>query len=89
MTAKQLRKVRARFHELVIAEALGKSAVGDREKLDRYQALLGAPISRESIAFRARLEYQTERQLKLARCIFLHDRKPPEALVKSAFVKVH
>lgn len=59
-----LEAVRRRFRELVVKEALGESAPGDREKLDRYQALLRYRPSAEERSAEIRFRWRVERAMK-------------------------
>lgn len=81
MTAKQRRKVRARFHELAVSEAFGSATKCEMVKLKRYQALLRyRPTPREEMQ-RSRFEYQGTLMLKAARAMFDHQRPPPQHVV--------
>lgn len=81
MTTKQYRKVRARFHELVLAEAMGTASEGDICKLKRYQALLRyrpSPLERMRCS---RFEYQGQLMIKFARAVYDHQKPPPQRVM--------
>lgn len=81
MTKKQYRKCRARFHELVIAEAMGTASEGDMAKLNRYQVLLRYRPSPLEKMRCSRFEYQGALMIKFARAIYDHQKPPPQRVV--------
>jgi hypothetical protein len=73
--------LKARFHELVVKEALGTASDSERSKLDRMQALLRCRRTPEQVAWESRVQFHHSQALRLSRCIVTH-RQVPSAKLK-------
>lgn len=74
-------KMRRRFHELAVSDALEEIDESGRMKLNRYQALLRAPMTPGEIRAQARFEYQARLGRKVLGAL-CHQKEPPRAAVE-------
>lgn len=75
---------RRRFRALAILEAVGKASAAERNKLDRYQALLREKPSREMVSLWARQDWEHRCLMKMAGCVFRAAQRPNGELAHPA-----